>query len=205
VTAISALKPNTIPLRFRTIFRPEGERRFRMKGDQLLSLKRNGVRLGANCFPLANSRRCSDAGQSPGIETPSIKEDRVSARRKSIRKIKEALRLRFELGAGVAPDRAQLRNGAGYGPRLFGAGGCGRDWLAVIGRLGEEELADPTIEKWHPRQFVVQRSSHRNARRVHAQETQSVTGRKQGMIAGLQPGQFVSGGWTRRNGVRSQR
>ena len=74
--------------------------------------KRNGVQLGAERFPQTSSRRCSDAGQSPGIETPSMKEDRLPARRKSMRKVKEVLRLRFELGVGAAPDRTQLRDGA---------------------------------------------------------------------------------------------
>jgi len=53
----------------------------------------------------------SDAGQLPGIETPLIKENRVPARRKSMRKTKEVLRLRFELGLG----QRQIARSCGMG------------------------------------------------------------------------------------------
>jgi hypothetical protein len=39
------------------------------------------------------------------------------------------------VGAGAAADRAQLRDGAGHGSRLFRAGGCGWHRLAVTRRL----------------------------------------------------------------------
>src|SRR5208283_1658348 len=102
--------------------------------------RRNGVRLGAECFPQTSSRRCSDAGQSPGIETPSIKEDRVPARRKSMRKVKEVLRLRFELGLG----QRQIARSCGMGlgtvhEYLERAVAAGIGWPLPEG-LGEEEL-----------------------------------------------------------------
>src|ERR1039457_5572754 len=126
----------------------EGERRFRWEGEQFLSPSGMAFGLERNVFHRRTAGGCSDAGQSPGIETPSMKEDRVPARRKSMRKVKEVLRLRFELGLGAAPDRTQLRNGAGHGPRVSGTGGGSRDRLAVAGRLGRRRAGSQAV--WEP-------------------------------------------------------
>jgi len=45
----------------------------------------------------------------------------------------------------------------------------------------QEQIGDPTIARWHPEQSGSQHPPHRNARRVHAQETQSAAGREEGI------------------------
>src|SRR5208283_4280030 len=96
--------------------------------------------LERNVFHRRNSRRCSDAGQSPGIETPSMKEDRVPARRKSMRKTKEVLRLRFELGLGQRQIARSCGMGLGTVHDYLGrAAMAGIGWPLPEG-LSEEEL-----------------------------------------------------------------
>jgi IstB-like ATP binding protein len=38
-----------------------------------------------------------------------------------------------------------------------------------------EQIGDPHYRRWHPRPFGAQRPSHRNARRIHAKETNAAT------------------------------
>jgi hypothetical protein len=69
-----------------------------------------------------------------------MKEDRVPARRKSMRKVKEVLRLRFELGLG----QRQIARSCGMGlgtvhEYLERAVAAGIGWPLPEG-LGEEEL-----------------------------------------------------------------
>src|ERR1039458_749885 len=52
------------------------------------------------------------------------------------------------VGAGAAPDRSQLRNGAGHGSRVSGTGGGSRDRLAVAGRLGRRRTGSQAV--WQP-------------------------------------------------------
>src|ERR1039457_7192233 len=116
----------------------EGERRFRWEGEQFLSPSGMAFGLERNVFHRRTAGGCSDAGQSPGIETPSMKEERVPARRKSMRKVKEVLRLRFELGLG----QRQIARSCGMGlgtvhEYLERAVAAGIGWPLPEG-LGEE-------------------------------------------------------------------
>jgi hypothetical protein len=65
-----------------------------------------------------------------------------------MRKTKEVLRLRFELGLGQREIAPQLRDWAGYGPRVFGAGSGGRDRLAVARRLERRGTGSQAV--WEP-------------------------------------------------------
>src|ERR1700694_4679760 len=94
----------------------------------------------------------------------------------SMRKTKEVLRLKFELGLGQRQiarscgmglgtvhdyleraaaaglgwtlSRGWWRDGAGHGPRLFGTGGCGRHRLAVARRLERRGTGSQVV--WKP-------------------------------------------------------
>ena len=77
-----------------------------------------------------------------------MKEDRVPARRKSMRKTKEVLRLSFELGLGQRQIARSCGMGLGTGPRVSGTGGGSRDRLAVAGRLGRRRTGSKAV--WEP-------------------------------------------------------
>ena len=65
-----------------------------------------------------------------------------------MRKIKEVLRLRFELGLGQRQIARSCVNGAGYGSRVSGKGGGSRDLLAVAGRLARGGTGSQAV--WEP-------------------------------------------------------
>src|ERR1022692_4811287 len=77
----------------------------------------------------------NEGGQGAGQEKVHAKSQRGPA-------------VEVRVGVGAAPDRTQLRNGAGYGPRVSGTGGGGRNRLAVAGRLGRRRTGSQTV--WQP-------------------------------------------------------
>ena len=67
-----------------------------------------------------------------------------------MRKTKEVLRLRFELGLGQRQIARSCGMGLSYGSRLFGTGGCGRDRLAVARRPGAKRNWKPSCLGTNP-------------------------------------------------------
>ena len=70
-----------------------------------------------------------------------------------MRKTKEVLRLRFELGLG----QRQIARSCGMGrhsPRLFGAGGCGRHRLAVAQLLEHGGSGHQAFERAQEREIL---------------------------------------------------
>jgi hypothetical protein len=98
-----------------------------------------------------------------------MKEDRVPARRKSMRKVKEVLRLRFELGLG----QRQIARSCGMGlgtvhEYLERAVAAGIGWPLPEG-LGEEELEAKLFGNQPVQAGAVQQRSQPDWKTIHEQ------------------------------------
>src|ERR1035438_1367181 len=98
-----------------------------------------------------------------------MKEDRVPARRKSMRKVKEVLRLRFELGLG----QRQIARSCGMGlgtvhEYLERAVAAGIGWPLPEG-LCEEELEAKLFGKQHVQAGAVQQRPEPDWTTIHQQ------------------------------------
>src|ERR1035441_48971 len=118
----------------------EGERRFRWEGEQFLSPGGMAFGLERNVFHRRAAGGEATLDNHPALN--SINEGGKGAGQEKVHAENQrgpAVEVRVTVGA--APDRTQLRNGAGHGPRVSGTCSSSRDRLAVAGRGGRGRRA----------------------------------------------------------------